>query len=84
MLCDLYEVSCHEEVLWDIENAYFSRGRKMLSLSDFSHLPAKDLLPVIAAMEYNQYFLGLSLVDTKLTTEGIEASSYLIDTVEPR
>ena len=62
--------------MWDIENAYFSRGRRMLSLSDFSHLPSKDLLPVIAAIEYNQYFHGLSLVDSKLTSEGIEASLY--------
>ncbi|KAI6654126.1 Leucine-rich repeat-containing protein 16A-like isoform X4 [Oopsacas minuta] len=72
MLCDLYEVPVHEEVLWDIENAYFSRGRKMLSLSEFSHLPCKDLLPILAALEYNEYFIGLSLVDTKLSNEGVE------------
>ena len=64
----------HEEVMWDIENAYFSRDRKMLSLSEFSHLPCKDLLPVLAALEYNKYFFGLSLTDTKLSSEGIDVS----------
>ena len=80
LLCDLYEVSVHEEVMWDIENEYFSRDRKMLSLSEFSHLPCKDLLPVIAALEYNKYFLGLSLTDTKLSSEGIDVSCIMLST----
>lgn len=74
ILCDLYEVTIHEEVLWDIDNTYFAKSRKHLPLSDFSHLPPRDLLPIVAALELNSYFEGFSLTDIKLSNDGLEVS----------
>uniref|UniRef100_A0AAV2K208 CARMIL C-terminal domain-containing protein n=1 Tax=Knipowitschia caucasica TaxID=637954 RepID=A0AAV2K208_KNICA len=58
-----------DEVQWDVDTIYLTQDTKELSLHDFIHLDNKDLVPIIAALEYNQWFNKLSIKDYKLPSD---------------
>ncbi|GAB1298011.1 F-actin-uncapping protein LRRC16A [Apodemus speciosus] len=59
-------------VQWDVDTIYLTQDTRELNLQDFSHLEHRDLIPIIAALEYNQWFTKLSSKDLKLSTDVCE------------
>uniref|UniRef100_A0A8B9L8G5 Capping protein regulator and myosin 1 linker 1 n=1 Tax=Astyanax mexicanus TaxID=7994 RepID=A0A8B9L8G5_ASTMX len=56
-----------EEVQWDVDTIYLTQDTRELNLQDFSHLENRDLVAIIAVLEFNQWFTKLSTKDYKLT-----------------
>ncbi|XP_010336305.2 F-actin-uncapping protein LRRC16A isoform X3 [Saimiri boliviensis] len=71
-VCDWLGFSYREEVQWDVDTIYLTQDTRELNLQDFSHLDHRDLIPIIAALEYNQWFTKLSSKDLKLSTDVCE------------
>ncbi|XP_012890641.1 PREDICTED: leucine-rich repeat-containing protein 16A [Dipodomys ordii] len=71
-VCDWLGFSYKEEVQWDVDTIYLTQDTRELNLQDFSHLDHRDLIPIIAALEYNQWFTKLSSKDLKLSTDVCE------------
>ncbi|XP_076429178.1 F-actin-uncapping protein LRRC16A isoform X21 [Peromyscus maniculatus bairdii] len=59
-------------MLQDVDTIYLTQDTRELNLQDFSHLEHRDLIPIIAALEYNQWFTKLSSKDLKLSTDVCE------------
>jgi len=68
-MCDYYGLPYREEVAWDVDTIYMSHNSKELNLRDFDHLDPKDLIPIIAALELNSYFLRFRCSHLKLSHE---------------
>uniref|UniRef100_UPI00358FB8B3 F-actin-uncapping protein LRRC16A-like isoform X2 n=1 Tax=Myxine glutinosa TaxID=7769 RepID=UPI00358FB8B3 len=68
-MCDYYGLPYREEVQWDVDTIYLSQDSHELNLQDFSHLDSRDLVPIIAALEYNHWFTKFSVKDMKLGSE---------------
>ncbi|XP_076862330.1 F-actin-uncapping protein LRRC16A [Brachyhypopomus gauderio] len=68
-VCDQLGLPFREEVQWDVDTIYLSQDTRELNLQDFIHLDNRDLLAIVAALEYNQWFTKLSLQDYKLSTD---------------
>ncbi|XP_044026820.1 F-actin-uncapping protein LRRC16A isoform X2 [Siniperca chuatsi] len=58
-----------EEVQWDVDTIYLTQDTRELNLQDFIHLENRDLVTIIAVLEYNQWFTKLSAKDYKLSTD---------------
>nr|XP_024425756.2 F-actin-uncapping protein LRRC16A [Desmodus rotundus] len=71
-VCDWLGFPYREEVQWDVDTIYLTQDTRELSLQDFSHLDHRDLIPIIAALEYNQWFTRLSAKDLRLSTDVCE------------
>uniref|UniRef100_A0A914GQ65 CARMIL pleckstrin homology domain-containing protein n=1 Tax=Globodera rostochiensis TaxID=31243 RepID=A0A914GQ65_GLORO len=71
--CDCMEQPFRDEVIWDIERIYFVHGQHELDLNDFSHLPAKDLQALIGAVQFSDFFTGLSANALRLQPEHVDA-----------
>ncbi|XP_058167259.1 F-actin-uncapping protein LRRC16A [Anopheles ziemanni] len=71
-MCDQHAVQYREEVAWDIDTIYLSHDARVLNLRDFDHLEQKDLMAIVAALEYNTFFRGLKATHTRLSTETLE------------
>uniref|UniRef100_A0A8C6WDM1 Capping protein regulator and myosin 1 linker 1 n=1 Tax=Nannospalax galili TaxID=1026970 RepID=A0A8C6WDM1_NANGA len=71
-MCDWLGFSYREEVQWDVDTIYLTQDTRELNLQDFSHLEHRDLIPIIATLEYNQWFTKLSSKDLKLSTDVCE------------
>ncbi|XP_037698621.1 F-actin-uncapping protein LRRC16A isoform X12 [Choloepus didactylus] len=71
-VCDWLGFSYREEVQWDVDTIYLTQDTRELNLQDFSHLDHRDLIPIVAALEYNQWFTKLSSKDLKLSTDVCE------------
>uniref|UniRef100_UPI0040388C57 F-actin-uncapping protein LRRC16A n=1 Tax=Callospermophilus lateralis TaxID=76772 RepID=UPI0040388C57 len=65
-VCDWLGFSYREEVQWDVDTIYLTQDTRELNLQDFSHLDHRDLIPIVAALEYNQWFTKLSSKDLRL------------------
>ncbi|XP_042291207.1 F-actin-uncapping protein LRRC16A isoform X1 [Thunnus maccoyii] len=68
-VCDYLGLPYREEVQWDVDTIYLTQDTRELNLQDFIHLENRDLVPIIAALEYNQWFTKLSAKDYKLPTD---------------
>ncbi|XP_063779353.1 F-actin-uncapping protein LRRC16A isoform X2 [Pseudophryne corroboree] len=68
-VCDWLGMPYREDVQWDVDTIYLTQDTKELNLQDFSHLDHRDLIPIVAALEYNQWFTKLSSKDLKLSTD---------------
>ncbi|XP_043995255.1 F-actin-uncapping protein LRRC16A [Gambusia affinis] len=68
-VCDNLGLPYREEVQWDVDTIYLSQDTRELNLQDFVHLENRDLLAIIAVLEYNQWFTKLSTKDYKLPTD---------------
>ncbi|XP_076013240.1 F-actin-uncapping protein LRRC16A isoform X2 [Genypterus blacodes] len=68
-VCDQLGLPYREEVQWDVDTIYQTQDSRELNLQDFIHLENRDLVPIIAALEYNQWFTKLYTKDYKLSTE---------------
>ncbi|XP_008286540.1 leucine-rich repeat-containing protein 16A-like [Stegastes partitus] len=68
-VCDYLGLPYREEVQWDVDTIYLTQDTRELNLQDFVHLENRDLVPIIAALEYNQWFTKLSTKDYKLSTD---------------
>ncbi|KAM7373678.1 hypothetical protein PAMP_008513 [Pampus punctatissimus] len=68
-VCDYLGLPYREEVQWDVDTIYLTQDTRELNLQDFIHLENRDLIPIIAALEYNQWFTKLSAKDYKLPTD---------------
>ncbi|KAM4706086.1 F-actin-uncapping protein LRRC16A isoform 2-T2 [Rhinophrynus dorsalis] len=68
-VCDWLGMPYREEVQWDVDTIYLTQDTRELNLQDFSHLDHRDLIPIVAALEYNQWFTKLSSKDLKLSTD---------------
>ncbi|KAK5854607.1 hypothetical protein PBY51_004787 [Eleginops maclovinus] len=68
-VCDYLGLPYREEVQWDVDTIYLTQDTKELNLQDFIHLENRDLVAIIAALEYNQWFTKLSAKDYKLSTD---------------
>ncbi|KAM8966287.1 F-actin-uncapping protein LRRC16A isoform 2-T2 [Pelodytes ibericus] len=68
-VCDWLGLPYREEVQWDVDTIYLTQDTKELNLQDFSHLDHRDLIPIVAALEYNQWFTKLSSKDLKLSAD---------------
>nr|XP_019606832.1 PREDICTED: F-actin-uncapping protein LRRC16A [Rhinolophus sinicus] len=71
-VCDWLGFPYREEVQWDVDTIYLTQDTRELNLQDFNHLDHRDLIPIIAALEYNQWFTKLSSKDLKLSTDVCE------------
>uniref|UniRef100_A0A8B9LCU5 Capping protein regulator and myosin 1 linker 1 n=1 Tax=Astyanax mexicanus TaxID=7994 RepID=A0A8B9LCU5_ASTMX len=60
-----------EEVQWDVDTIYLTQDTRELNLQDFSHLENRDLVAIIAVLEFNQWFTKLSTKDYKLVIASI-------------
>ncbi|XP_031429460.1 F-actin-uncapping protein LRRC16A isoform X1 [Clupea harengus] len=65
-VCDWLGLPYREEVQWDVDTIYLTQDTRELNLQDFSHLENRDLVAIIAVLEYNQWFTKLSTKDYKL------------------
>uniref|UniRef100_A0AAY4CHL8 Uncharacterized protein n=1 Tax=Denticeps clupeoides TaxID=299321 RepID=A0AAY4CHL8_9TELE len=68
-ICDQRGLPYREEVQWDVDTIYLTQDTRELNLQDFIHLDNRDLVPVIAVLEYNQWFTKLSVKDYKLSAD---------------
>ncbi|XP_030637826.1 F-actin-uncapping protein LRRC16A-like [Chanos chanos] len=68
-VCDWLGLPYKEEVQWDVDTIYLTQDTRELNLQDFSHLENRDLVAIIAVLEYNQWFTKLSTKDYKLSTD---------------
>ncbi|KAK5888972.1 hypothetical protein CesoFtcFv8_015019 [Champsocephalus esox] len=68
-VCDYLGLPYREEVQWDVDTIYLTQDTKELNLQDFIHLENRDLVAIIAALEYNQWFTKVSAKDCKLSTD---------------
>ncbi|XP_075069271.1 F-actin-uncapping protein LRRC16A isoform X2 [Mixophyes fleayi] len=68
-VCDWLGMPYREEVQWDVDTIYLTQDTRELNLQDFSHLDHRDLIPIVAALEYNQWFTKLSAKDLKLSAD---------------
>ncbi|XP_036198760.1 F-actin-uncapping protein LRRC16A isoform X4 [Myotis myotis] len=71
-VCDWLGFPYREEVQWDVDTIYLTQDTRELNLQDFSHLDHRDLIPIIAALEYNQWFSKLSSKDLRLSSDVCE------------
>ncbi|KAM7384850.1 hypothetical protein PAMA_011960 [Pampus argenteus] len=68
-VCDYLGLPYRDEVQWDVDTIYLTQDTRELNLQDFIHLENRDLIPIIAALEYNQWFTKLSAKDYKLPAD---------------
>ncbi|XP_073534973.1 F-actin-uncapping protein LRRC16A isoform X2 [Phyllobates terribilis] len=68
-VCDWLSMPYREEVQWDVDTIYLTQDTRELNLQDFSHLDHRDLIPIVAALEYNLWFTKLSSKDLKLSAD---------------
>ncbi|XP_037533001.1 F-actin-uncapping protein LRRC16A [Nematolebias whitei] len=68
-VCDWLGLPYREEVQWDVDTIYLTQDTRELNLQDFSHLDNKDLVAIIAVLEFNQWFTKLSTKDYKLSAD---------------
>ncbi|KAI1894201.1 hypothetical protein AGOR_G00113390 [Albula goreensis] len=68
-VCDWMGLAYREEVQWDVDTIYLTQDTRELNLQDFSHLENRDLVAIIAVLEYNQWFTKLSTKDYKLSAD---------------
>lgn len=68
-VCDWLGLPYREEVQWDVDTIYLTQDTRELNLQDFSHLDHRDLIPIVAALEYNQWFTKLFSKDLKLSAD---------------
>ncbi|XP_036394872.1 F-actin-uncapping protein LRRC16A-like isoform X6 [Megalops cyprinoides] len=68
-VCDWLGLPYREEVQWDVDTIYLTQDTRELNLQDFSHLENRDLVAIIAVLEYSQWFTKLSTKDYKLSTD---------------
>ncbi|XP_058869455.1 F-actin-uncapping protein LRRC16A isoform X2 [Acipenser ruthenus] len=71
-VCDWLGFPYREEVQWDVDTIYLTQDTRELNFQDFSHLDHRDLIPIIAVLEYNQWFTKLSSKDLKLSADVCE------------
>ncbi|XP_067366843.1 F-actin-uncapping protein LRRC16A-like isoform X4 [Channa argus] len=71
-VCDWLGLPYREEVQWDVDTIYLTQDTRELNLQDFSHLENRDLVAIIAVLEFNQWFNKLSTKDYKLSTDVCE------------
>ncbi|KAG7266639.1 hypothetical protein CRUP_032317, partial [Coryphaenoides rupestris] len=67
-VCDWLGLPYREEVQWDVDTIYLSQDSRELNLQDFSHLENRDMVAIIAVLEFNQWFTKLSTKDYKLVS----------------
>ncbi|KAM6974904.1 F-actin-uncapping protein LRRC16A isoform 2-T2 [Tautogolabrus adspersus] len=68
-VCDHLGLPFREEVQWDVDTIYLTQDTRELNLQDFVHLENRDLVAIIAALEFNQWFTKVSTKDYKLSTD---------------
>ncbi|CAJ1061753.1 F-actin-uncapping protein LRRC16A-like isoform X2 [Xyrichtys novacula] len=71
-VCDWLGLPYREEVQWDVDTIYLTQDSRELNLQDFSHLENRDLVAIIAVLEFNQWFTKLSTKDYKLSADVCE------------
>ncbi|XP_041843062.1 F-actin-uncapping protein LRRC16A-like isoform X2 [Melanotaenia boesemani] len=71
-VCDSLGLPYREEVQWDVDTIYLTQDTRELNLQDFSHLENRDLVAIIAVLEFNQWFTKLSTKDYKLSADVCE------------
>ncbi|KPP65289.1 leucine-rich repeat-containing protein 16A-like [Scleropages formosus] len=71
-VCDWLGLPYREEVQWDVDTIYLTQDTKELNLQDFIHLENRDLVAILAVLEYNQWFTKLSVKDFKLAADVCE------------
>lgn len=71
-LCDQLGFPFREEVQWDVDTIYLTQDSRELNLQDFTHLENRDLVAILAVLEFNQWFTKLSTKDYKLPTDVCE------------
>ncbi|KAM9807205.1 F-actin-uncapping protein LRRC16A-like isoform 1-T1 [Syngnathus typhle] len=71
-VCDWLSLPYREEVQWDVDTIYLTQDTRDLNLQDFSHLENRDLVAIIAVLEFNQWFTKLTTKDYKLSTDVCE------------
>ncbi|XP_053743211.1 F-actin-uncapping protein LRRC16A-like isoform X2 [Synchiropus splendidus] len=71
-VCDWLGLPYREEVQWDVDTIYLTQDTRELNLQDFSHLENRDLVAIVAVLEFNQWFTKLSTKDYKLSADVCE------------
>uniref|UniRef100_A0AAX7UBY1 CARMIL C-terminal domain-containing protein n=1 Tax=Astatotilapia calliptera TaxID=8154 RepID=A0AAX7UBY1_ASTCA len=71
-VCDWLGMPYREEVQWDVDTIYLTQDTRELNLQDFSHLENRDLVAIIAVLEFNQWFTKVSTKDYKLSADVCE------------
>nr|CAB3263513.1 leucine-rich repeat-containing protein 16A-like [Phallusia mammillata] len=68
-VCDFLSCPVREEVEWDVDTIYLSQNCRELSLKDFDLPDARDIIPIVSVLNYNKWFEGLIVRNTKLHGE---------------
>ncbi|XP_031441755.1 F-actin-uncapping protein LRRC16A [Clupea harengus] len=68
-ICDQLGLPYRDDVQWDVDTIYVTQDTQELNLQDFIHLQHRDLVAIIAVLEFNQWFTKLSIKDYKLSTD---------------
>ncbi|KAM9824007.1 F-actin-uncapping protein LRRC16A [Neosynchiropus ocellatus] len=68
-VCDHMNLPYREEVQWDVDTIYLTQDTRELNLQDFVHLDTRDLVPIVAALEFNQWFTKIFSKDYKLSSD---------------
>ncbi|XP_056297745.1 F-actin-uncapping protein LRRC16A isoform X2 [Pseudoliparis swirei] len=68
-VCDHLGLPYREEVQWDVDTIYLTQDTRELNLQDFIHLENRDLVAIIAALEFNPWFTKVSTKDYRLSTD---------------
>ncbi|KAK3746399.1 hypothetical protein QZH41_018212, partial [Actinostola sp. cb2023] len=71
-MCNYYGSRYLEEVAWDVDTIYLTHNTKEFNLQDFDHLDQKDLIPIIAVLEYNSWFNKLICKSFKLSSDACD------------
>ncbi|XP_064467411.1 F-actin-uncapping protein LRRC16A-like isoform X2 [Ornithodoros turicata] len=71
-MCDFHGLPYRDDVAWDVDTIYLSHDTKELSLLDFDHLEARDLVPIISALCYNAWFTKFRASNIKLASDALE------------
>ncbi|KAJ1529208.1 hypothetical protein ONE63_006012 [Megalurothrips usitatus] len=77
-MCDFHTMPYRDEVAWDVDTIYLSHDSRELSLKDFDHLDAKDLVPIISALEYNTWFTKVRASNICLTREALDRILHVV------
>lgn len=61
-----------------MDTIYWTHNTRELDLKDFDHLDQKDLVPIIAALEYNTWFTKIRLSHQKLNHELLDKLLHIL------
>ncbi|CAF3836161.1 unnamed protein product [Rotaria sordida] len=70
--CDFYQTQCHRSVQNLVDTVFAHRASREFTFREFESFNQKDWLPIIGALRHNEWFIKLTIENTKLSSENID------------